>query len=109
MMIVLTLHGNKYSSGSLPSINDKIYLDNLQILRLHNLDIYGTISNNIFLSKNISKTDRQLITLYNNRISGKTPQTLFIKIIQDGIIIMHHNHQQHCLPFTCRLTTLSTV
>eukprot|EP01084_Bolivina_argentea_P015115 28269_1 len=85
---VLTLHGNHYLSGKLPEPEQELRLDYLVILTLHNLDIYGIISPNIYLSKNVSLssnssyTDQILITLYNTRLSGTITPHLFENINQ---------------------------
>eukprot|EP01084_Bolivina_argentea_P170517 295475_1 len=80
-LMAFTLHENNYLSGSLPTISDtKIYLDNLQILTLHNLDIHGTVSNNLYLSKNVTINMTKLITLYGNRLSGTISNNLFLTI-----------------------------
>eukprot|EP01084_Bolivina_argentea_P071908 130633_1 len=79
-LFVLTLHGNEYLSGILPYLNNdllQLKLKFLQILTLHNLDIYGFIPHNIFLSNGVSEHDVKLITLHNNRLSGQIPHQLF--------------------------------
>eukprot|EP01084_Bolivina_argentea_P318805 552967_1 len=74
---LLTLHNNKYLSGAFPHFSDNIYLDNLQVLTMHNLDIYGTISNKLYLSRNVTMNDSILFTLFGNRLSGHIPSELF--------------------------------
>eukprot|EP01084_Bolivina_argentea_P318803 552965_1 len=82
-LVSFTLHGNKYLSGSLPSLSDNshdIFMDNLQILTLHDLDLHGTIPNYLHLSRNVSMSNSILITLHNNRLSGTIPIALFLNI-----------------------------
>eukprot|EP01084_Bolivina_argentea_P252730 424285_1 len=76
-LIVLTLHNNDYLSGSIPHIDGKINLDNIQIITLQNLDIYGSVPNNLYLSQNVSSNDLKVLTLYGNRLCDAVPDHLF--------------------------------
>eukprot|EP01084_Bolivina_argentea_P157147 273856_1 len=78
-LMVLTLHGNKYVSGTIETniSGEDVYMDNLQVLTLHGLDIYGTIPHNIHFANNVSINETKIYTFFNNRFSGTIPPNLF--------------------------------
>eukprot|EP01084_Bolivina_argentea_P255663 430136_1 len=77
---VLSLYGNTKISGTLPHFEHDVYLNQLQILALHDLDIFGTLPSNVYLGYGLNNdNDTNLssaITLYSNRLSSSIPTNL---------------------------------
>eukprot|EP01084_Bolivina_argentea_P054744 100385_1 len=71
----ITMYNNDYIGGSFPIFNVDINLNKLSLFAAHQLNIAGSIPNNIYLAANVS--GRVYWSLYDNQLSGTLPSNLY--------------------------------
>ena len=86
----LTLYDNAEIAGAFPTFQHSVQLPLFQILAIQQLDLSGSLPNNLYLDENGSIPSHSIF-LFDNRLSGEIPKDFVTVSADNDILILQGN------------------